>query len=826
MKRWQLDYKVKIQFDFKHHATANHKTPFFKLKNALVSFRFYSFAILYYSLIISWFMKRKYLLVTLFVIVGIVGFAGVQYLPTSENEGVSVALDSVSTRRDLRRSFFDKREILVVYGAKDPNLQQLYQKLLEELSKQELTRSRRSVKVSFKSVSEVDQEIFKTSIVYLVGAVDENPFIKKYMANTPFQISETDITIGTKSIPNNNSILGVCFYPSPVDSKLPFAYLTGTDAKEVFELFADKVAERGQSFYRQNLEYEVYEQKERLVMGDFNTRWGIEGSTFFDFATGTRVLLDTEEFKFIDHQKAIDTADVTKKLKEVKAAKAKVVNFVGNGNVPKITYNFYTCTEEKGLMTGNTDHSTFDPATNAVHTIVNNIYAHNNIGRDNALVLYNLIGESSKTIFNVGLPIYFTDTWQMKGYKYWAARLVESENTYTVAELLDNSFLEMESSLIRDCMAGAFTDFLVKTWGKDRYLKQYKNVSLSDAEKNRLNVKWQQYLEQLPKAHPKIQKQAKTLPYLKGFNFAHEGYSIYNGYGSQKATESLLKQKNMGSNAMAIVPYTGINDINTPTPLHFSDNAGSENDDAVVHAVSMASKMGMYTLLKPQIYVGGSWPGGIDMPTDAQWDKFHDYYYRWIRHYAFLAEIHGMDALCIGVEFTKATLARPDAWRQMIKQTRALYSGKITYAANWGDEFEKIEFWDDLDFIGLNSYYPLSKKDNPTNAEMSLRFDTVKTKIKKVYDRFKKPIVFTEIGFRSIDTPWKNPHAEADETINEEAQQRSYEVIFKGIQNEPWCQGILWWKFPSYIEYRGEHNNAFTPNNKLAEETVREWFTK
>ncbi|WP_430429482.1 glycoside hydrolase family 113 [Maribacter litoralis] len=771
-------------------------------------------------------MNRKYLLVVLFVIVGIVGFAGVQYLPTAENEGISIALDSVSSRRDLRRTFFDKREILVVYGAKDPTLQQQYKDLLHELSKKEITRSRRSVKVSYKAVDEVDDSSFKNSIVFLVGTVNENPFIKKYMGSTPFQVSETNITIGAKEVPNNNSILGVCFYPSPVDPKIPFAFLTGTNANEVFELFAEKVAEKGQSFYRQNLEYEVYEQKERLVMGDFNAQWGIEGSTFFNFATGTEIVLDTDEFKFINHQQALDAAMVDKKVAEVKAAKAKVVGFVGRNNVPKITYNFYTCTEEKGLMTGNTDHSTFDVATNSVHTIINDIYANNYIGRDNALMLYNLLGGSNKTIFNVGLPIYFSDTWQMKGYKYWAARLVESENTYTVAELLNNTFLEMESSLIRDCMAGAFADFLIKTWGKNRYLQQYKNVSLSSGEIKSLDLKWQQYLKSLPKAHPKEKKETKKLPYLKGFNFAHEGYSIYNGYGSQKATEALLKQKNMGSNAMAIVPYTGINDINTPTPLHFSDNAGSENDDAVVHAVSMASDMGMYTLLKPQIYVGGSWPGGIDMPTDAQWDKFHDYYYRWIRHYAFLAEIHEMDALCIGVEFTKATLAQPEAWREMIKKTRALYSGQLTYAANWGAEFENITFWDDLDFIGLNSYYPLSKKDNPTNEEMSLQFDTVKTKIKKVYDHFKKPIVFTEIGFRSIDAPWKNPHAEADDTINEEAQQRAYEVIFKGIENEPWCQGILWWKFPSYIEYRGEHNNAFTPNNKLAEETVRDWFTK
>ena len=771
-------------------------------------------------------MKKKYLLVALFVVVGIVGFAGVEYFPAAENNDISTTLDSVATRRDLRRSFFDKREILVVYGAKDEALQEQYKNILHELSLLDVTRSRRSAKVKYISAEEVTEESLNNSIVFLVGAVEENSLIKKYMSNTPFQVSDSEIKIGERQVPNNNSILGVCFYPSPTDPKIPFSFLTGTDAQEVFMVFAEKVAERGLSFYRQNLEYEVYENNERLVMGDFNVDWGIEGSTFFNFATGTRVLLDTDDFKFIDHQEAIKADDVAQWEANVTATKAKVVNFVKGKNTPKITYNFYTCTEEKGLMTGNTDHSTFDTITNSVHTIVNKIYTNNNIGRDNALLLHHLIGESAKDIITYGLPIYFTDTWQMKGYKYWAARLVESENTFTISELLDNSFMDMESSLIRDCMAGAFTDFLIKTWGKDTYLKRYKNLSLSDREEKSLEIKWKDYLRELPKAHPKKKTEEKKLPYLKGFNFAHEGYSIYNGYGSQKATESLLKQKNMGSNAMAIVPYTGINDINTPTPLHFSDNAGSENDDAVVHAVSMARDMGMYTLLKPQIYVGGSWPGGIDMPTDAQWDKFHDYYYRWIRHYAFLAEIHEMDALCIGVEFTKATLSQPDAWREMIKKTRALYSGQLTYAANWGAEFEQIKFWDDLDFIGLNSYYPLSKKDNPTDEELRLQFDTVKTKIKKVYNQFKKPIVFTEIGFRSVDTPWKNPHAEADDTINEEAQSRSYEVIFEGIKDEPWCQGILWWKFPSYIEYRGEHNNAFTPNNKLAEETVRDWFTK
>ena len=41
------------------------------------------------------FMKEKYLLVALFVIVGIVGFAGSEYFPETENEIIPEALDSV-----------------------------------------------------------------------------------------------------------------------------------------------------------------------------------------------------------------------------------------------------------------------------------------------------------------------------------------------------------------------------------------------------------------------------------------------------------------------------------------------------------------------------------------------------------------------------------------------------------------------------------------------------------------------------------------------------------------------------------------------------------
>lgn len=772
-------------------------------------------------------MKKKYQVLVLLCSLLVVGIASVRFMAAAKDSGVNERTDSIPSKRDLRRSFFDKREILVVYAANDTMLVQKYKALLAPLSSRKVTSSWRSAKVVFKNATEVVEEELHSSIVFFVGAIDEHHILKKYIGQTPLNINKKEISIGNKIIANENALLSVGFYPSPYNAKIPFTFLTGTNAQDVFNVFSRRVKDNGQGFYRQHLDYEVFRNTQRIVMGNFDTHWKTDTTTFFDFSTGTTLLSENNAFSVVNHQNAIKKSDVSEIVEHLERSRKAITTFLSTQKkVSKITYHFYRNTEEKGLVTGNTDQSHITSLTNSVHTISNDMYKGNEVGMDNALLVQQLVGVSNKAILTRGLPVYFTKSWQVRGYQYWASRLMESGNTLTVDQLLDNEFLAMESSLIRDCLAGAFTEFLLEVWGKEKYLSNYKNFKLNTAERKQLENAWQQYMVAYPKKHPKEKVRTKKLPYVKGFNFAHEGYSIYNGYGSKKATESLVKQQQLGSNAMAIVPYSGIDDINTPAPFHFSNNAGGENDEAVVHSVATARNLGMYTVLKPQIFVGGSWPGGIHMATNADWDKFFEHYYRWIRHYAFLAEIHDIDALCIGVEFTKATLLRPDAWRKIIKLTRGLYSGKLTYAANWGEEFENIEFWDELDFIGLNSYYPLSKKDNPTNAEMAAKFDTIKTKIRKVYNRFKKPIVFTEIGFRSIDTPWKNPHAEADESINQKMQQRCYEIIFKGIENEPWCQGILWWKYPSYLEYRGVDNNAFTPNNKLADETVRKWFTK
>ena len=480
--------------------------------------------------------------------------------------------------------------------------------------------------------------------------------------------------------------------------------------------------------------------------------------------------------------------------------------------------------EEKGLRLQNTNQAHCDFNQYCIHVIKNENFQGDLLQQENELILRDALGKPKLTAFEKGLAIYFSKNWQFKGYAHWVSRLWHSKNLPSLSELVDNELFEKESRYVMPPVSAAFVAFLLEHWGKDTFLEKYLNWQPSKEELKKIEQPWFSFLERNYKLDLATDEKME-IPYLKGFNYAHEGYRIYNGYGSKESRKSLNKLSEIGTNAIAIVPYSYMRNPNRPSYLPIMANAGAENDESVVFAFQEAKKVGMISMLKPQIWLGRSWPGDVEMTTEADWDQFFDYYYRWIRHYAMLAEIHEMEMLCLGVEFAKATIQQPERWRALIEKIRGIYSGQLTYAANWGDEFEKLTFWGDLDFIGLNSYYPLDDKNQTSKETLKEAFDKVMDKAEKVCKQYNKKLVFTEIGFRSVDAPWKNPHDDANgRKFNAEHQRLCYEVIFEGIQDQKWSQGILWWKWPCFLNYRGAENTSFTPNRKLAEQTVDKWF--
>jgi hypothetical protein len=95
-----------------------------------------------------------------------------------------------------------------------------------------------------------------------------------------------------------------------------------------------------------------------------------------------------------------------------------------------------------------------------------------------------------------------------------------------------------------------------------------------------------------------------------------------------------------------------------------------------------------------------------------------------------------------------------DKWSQLIKKIKKSTS-KLTYAANW-DDFDKVPFWNELDYIGIDAYFPLSNATTPSVLELNDAWQQHIKKIEKLQTKTNKKILFTEFGYRNSDQAAKN----------------------------------------------------------------------
>ena len=159
---------------------------------------------------------------------------------------------------------------------------------------------------------------------------------------------------------------------------------------------------------------------------------------------------------------------------------------------------------------------------------------------------------------------------------------------------------------------------------------------------------------------------------------------------------------------------------------------------------------------------------------------------------------------------------------------RAVYPGPLTYAANWYDEYERISFWDALDWIGINAYFELSPSVTPTAEEVERAWAPITARIGALSRRWNRRVIFTELGFRSVDRPAVKTHAwpefDTNPHPNDEAQRACYEGTLRAVWGKPWLHGLYWWKYYSAPGGEGPEGVDFTPAGKPAEEVMRAYY--
>lgn len=302
------------------------------------------------------------------------------------------------------------------------------------------------------------------------------------------------------------------------------------------------------------------------------------------------------------------------------------------------------------------------------------------------------------------------------------------------------------------------------------------------------------------------------------------------GYGTSACARTMREVGRMGANWVSVTPFGRVNDIH-PTGVSMNFEVPfAENRKAVLAAIRQAHQAGLRVFLVPHLWVeSGEWRGFIDPGSDANWAKWATSYQHFVLEWAHVAQQSQADMLAVGVELRRwLTTDRAPLFLPILRQVRAVYSGPLTYAANW-DDAEDTVIWGDLDAIGINAFYPLTSHQDATFQELLNSSRSIAVQVSQLASRWHKPVVFTEFGYTTRKDPalqpWVWPEALANVVIDPRAQAQAYRALLAAFIDQAWFAGLFAWRLyadPDDISQEPEFGFSF--RGKLAELELRDAF--
>eukprot|EP00026_Physarum_polycephalum_P010305 Phypoly_transcript_10463.p1 GENE.Phypoly_transcript_10463~~Phypoly_transcript_10463.p1 ORF type:complete len:406 (+),score=56.59 Phypoly_transcript_10463:52-1269(+) len=314
---------------------------------------------------------------------------------------------------------------------------------------------------------------------------------------------------------------------------------------------------------------------------------------------------------------------------------------------------------------------------------------------------------------------------------------------------------------------------------------------------------------------------------IKGFSYTNDKYCPNVSFASNESDLSLYNLRSTGANYISLIVTQWQDTINT-TDIFPVENR-TATDDALVHAITTAYKLGMKVMFKPQVDLTSDpahWRGEIGTYfTEEQWDEWFISYTPMIVHYATLAEQNKVDIFSLGCELIM-TSPQDAHWRAVAAKVRQVFSGRLTYSANWGGEETDKTWWDVVDFIGVDAYYQLVPDMGNTsvdalvsgwNAVVNTGTGGMHGGLLNLTKVWNKSLAFTETGACSGGCG-RTP------VVNQNEMVVYIESIFTAFSDYPWFMGMQWWNWVTDPAFGGDENNCMSPQFKPAEVVFRQGY--
>lgn len=274
-------------------------------------------------------------------------------------------------------------------------------------------------------------------------------------------------------------------------------------------------------------------------------------------------------------------------------------------------------------------------------------------------------------------------------------------------------------------------------------------------------------------------------------------------FGSDSFKQSLRNLHATGANYVTlIIPWKQSNIYSTDVRA----DGGTPTDESLAAGIDYAHSLGLKVNLKPHLdSYDGQWRAAINPGDRASW--FANYGALLFR-LADIARTHGVEEITVGTELIKMAAATENGtntenWQNLIAGVRARFGGQLTYSANWGpsgfvDEKNNIQFWSSLDSIGISAYFNLGSDYNNAVDHLKAEWANWQGSISALSQRWGKPVLFTEIGYKSVTgshtQPWNfNFGGPTDQT----EQANDYEALFSFWNDYGYMIGVQGWKWSS-----------------------------
>lgn len=312
--------------------------------------------------------------------------------------------------------------------------------------------------------------------------------------------------------------------------------------------------------------------------------------------------------------------------------------------------------------------------------------------------------------------------------------------------------------------------------------------------------------------------------FLKGITYEAWWQGEYASAKSDKTLAEVIKPT--GANWIALIIKCSQATL-TSTDIHCKTDTSTPTDDDIRHVVRQAHQLGFQVMVKPHVNLDDPHLGRSEInfgQDTAAWQAWFASYTRFITHYARLAQEVGAEYFVVGTELA-GTVDQTEQWRKIIGSVRQIYKGSLTYAALSYREEYRISWWDALDAIGINAYYPLTLTTIPTLAQLKLGWTPAALLLESLSKRWNRPIIFTEIGYLSVDGANRAAGYWAmDGATDVQEQADCYQAVFEVFQDKPWWQGVFWWSWSVDPNQGGPADRTYTAHNKPAGQILQRYF--